>query len=59
MAPADLVEEFAYVITVVFHPQSMLNQLGNSLSGPQLGPVSLGHRSFCKETNKLFLLFRG
>jgi hypothetical protein len=59
VAPAYLVQEFAHVIAMVSHSQSAFNQIGNSLGGPQLCPVSVGHGSLDQETNKLFLLFRG
>jgi hypothetical protein len=59
VAPTDLVEEFAHVIAVIFHSQSAFDQIGNSLSGPQLCSVSMGHGSLGQETNKLFFLFQG
>lgn len=59
MAPPDLVEEFADVITMVVHPQVAFDQIGDSLCGPQLGPVAVRHRPFGQEATKACLLFRG
>jgi len=59
VAPTDLVEEFAHMIAMISHSQLMFDQIGNSLSGPQLCPVSMGHRPLDEETDKLFFLFRG
>ena len=47
------------MIAMVFHSQSTFDQIGNSLGGPQLCPVSVGHGPLGQETNKLFFLFRG
>jgi len=59
VAPTYLVEEFAHVIAVISHSQATFNQVGNSLSSPQLCSVSMGHGSLGQETNKLFFLFQG
>jgi len=47
------------VIAMVSYSQSTFNQIGNSLGGPQLCPVSVSHRPLDQETNEPFLLFRG
>jgi len=47
------------VIAMVFHSQSTFDQIGNSLGGPQLCPVSVGHGPLGQETNESFLLFQG
>jgi len=47
------------VIVMISHAQSTFDQIGNSLGGPQLCSVSVGHGPLDQETNKLFLLFRG
>jgi len=47
------------VIVMISHSQSTFNQIGNSLGGPQLCSVPVGHGPLDQETNKLFLLFRG
>jgi len=59
VAPANLVEEFAHVIVMISHSQSTFDQIGNSLSGPQLCSVPVGHRPLDQETNKPFFLFQG
>jgi len=59
VAPTDLVEEFAHVIAVISHSQVTFDQIGNSLSGPQLCPISMGHGSLGQEANKLLFLFQG
>jgi hypothetical protein len=58
VAPADLVEEFAHMIAMISHSQLTFDQSGNSLSGPQLGSVSMGHRPLGQETNNLPSLFQ-
>lgn len=47
------------MIAMVSHPQSTFDQIGNSLGGPQLCPISVGHSPLDQETNELFSLFRG
>ena len=47
------------MIAMVSHPQSIFDQIGNALSGPQLCPISMSHRSLAHEMNKLFFLFQG
>lgn len=47
------------MIAVVSHSQSTFDQIGNALSGPQLGSASMGHRPLGEETNKLLFLFQG
>jgi len=47
------------VIAMVFHSQSTFDKIGNSLGGPQLCSVSVGHGPLGQEANKLFLLFQG
>jgi hypothetical protein len=47
------------VIAMVFHFQSAFDKIGNSLGGPQLCPVSVGHGPLGQETNELFFLFQG
>jgi hypothetical protein len=46
------------MIAMVSHSQSMFDQIGNSLGGPQLCPVSVGHRPLGQETNESVFLFR-
>jgi hypothetical protein len=46
------------VIAMVSHPQVAFDQIGNSLGGPQLCPVSVGYGSSDHETNKVLFLFR-
>ena len=47
------------MIAMVSHSQSTFDQIGNSLGGPQLCPVSVGHGPLGQETNEPFFLFRG
>ena len=47
------------MIAMVFHSQSAFDKIGNSLGGPQLCPVSVGHSPLGQEPNELFLLFQG
>lgn len=47
------------MIAMVSHTQSTFDQIGNSLGGPQLCPVSVGHGPLGQETNESFLLFQG
>jgi hypothetical protein len=47
------------VIAMVSHSQVTFDQIGNSLRGPQLCPVSVGHSSLDQKTNKVLFLFRG
>jgi hypothetical protein len=47
------------VIAMVSRSQSTFDQIGNSLGGPQLCPVSVGHGPLHQETNESFFLFRG
>jgi hypothetical protein len=47
------------VIAMVSYSQSTFNQIGNSLRGPQLCLVSMGHGPLDQETNELFFLSRG
>ena len=47
------------MIVMISYSQSTLDQIGNSLGGPQLCSVPMGHGPLDQETNKLFLLFRG
>jgi hypothetical protein len=46
------------VIAVVSHSQVTFDQIGNSLGGPQLCPVSVGHGSLDQETDKALFLLR-
>ena len=46
------------MIAMVSHSQLTFDQIGNSLGGPQLCQVSVGHGSLNQETNKAFFLFR-
>lgn len=47
------------MIAMVSHCQSTFDEIGNSLGGPQLCPVSVGHGPLGQEPNELFLLFGG
>ena len=47
------------MIAMVFHSQPTFDKIGNSLGGPQLCSVSVGHGPLGQEANKLFLLFQG
>ncbi len=47
------------MIPMVSDLQMTFNQLGNSLSGPQLRSVSMRHRPLGQKMNKLLLLFEG
>jgi hypothetical protein len=47
------------MIAMVSHSQSTFDEIGNSLGGPQLCPVSVGHGSLGQEPNELSLLFQG
>jgi hypothetical protein len=58
VAPTYLVEEFAYVITMVFYTQMTFYQIGYPLGGPQLCSVAMSHGPLSQETNKAFFLFR-
>jgi hypothetical protein len=46
VAPPYLMEEFAYVIMMVFHLQLAFDQFGDPLCCPQLCPVTMGHGPF-------------
>jgi hypothetical protein len=58
VAPTYLVEEFPYVIAMVFYSQLTFDQIGNALCGPQLGSVAVCHGPLSQEANKAFFLFR-
>jgi hypothetical protein len=47
------------VIAMVSYSQSTFNDVGNSLGGPQLCPVSVGHGPLGQEMNETFSLFQG
>ena len=47
------------MIAMVSHTQSTFDQIGNSLGGPQLCPVSVGHGPLGQEPHELCLLFPG
>jgi hypothetical protein len=47
------------MIAMVSDPQLAFDQIGNSLGGPQLCPISVGHGPLGQETNESFLLFQG
>ena len=47
------------MIAMVSYSQSMFDQIGNALGGPQLCPVSVSHGPLHQETNEPFFLFRG
>jgi hypothetical protein len=59
VAPTYLVEEFAHVITMVFHPKLALDLIGDSLCCPKLCSVTMGHGSFSQEPSEAFFLFHG
>jgi len=47
------------MIAMISHLQVTFDQIGNSLSGPQLRSVSMSHRPLGQEMNKLLFLFQG
>ena len=47
------------MIAMVSYSLSTFDQIGNSLGGPQLCPVSVCHGPLDQETNESFFLFRG
>jgi hypothetical protein len=47
------------VIAMVSDSQSAFDQIGNSLGGPQLCPISVGPGPLGQETNELLFLFQG
>ncbi len=47
------------MIAMVSDSQLAFDQIGNSLGGPQLSSVSMGHSPLTQETNESFLLFQG
>jgi hypothetical protein len=47
------------VIPMVSDSQLAFDQIGNSLGGPQLCPISVGHGPLGQETNESFFLFQG
>jgi hypothetical protein len=59
VAPPYLVEEFTYVIMMVFHLQLAFDQIGDPLCCPQLCAVTMGHGPFGQEASEAFFLFRG
>ena len=59
VAPAQLVQESSDVIAMIPHPQSAFDHRGDSLRGPQLRPVAVGHGALCQELYQFFFLFRG
>jgi hypothetical protein len=59
MAPTYLMEEFAYVVIMVFYLQSVLDQIGDPLCCPQLCSVTMGHGPFGQEANEALLLLWG
>jgi hypothetical protein len=58
VAPTYLVEEFTYVITMIFHSQFTFDQIGNALCCPQFCPIAMCHGPLSQEANKAFFLFR-
>lgn len=46
------------MIAMVAHPQVALDQRGNPLRGPQLGPVAVSHRPLAQELHEARFLFR-
>lgn len=47
------------MIAMVSDSQLAFDQIGNSLGGPQLCPVSVGHGSLGQQAGKSFFLFQG
>jgi hypothetical protein len=47
------------MIAMVSDSQLAFDQIGNSLCGPQLCPISVGHGPLAHETNESFFLFQG
>ena len=47
------------MIAMISHSQLTFDQIGNSLSSPQLCPISVSRGSLDQETNEPFFLFRG
>ena len=40
------------MIVMVRNPQSSLDQIGDPLCGPQLGPIPVGHRPLRQQSHK-------
>jgi hypothetical protein len=58
VAPTYLVEEFAHVIMMVFHPKLAFDHIGDPLRCPQLRPVTVRHSPFGQEADESLFLLR-
>jgi hypothetical protein len=58
VAPTYLVEEFAHVVMMVFHPKLVLDQIGDPLRCPQLRPVTVSHSPFGQKADESLFLLR-
>jgi hypothetical protein len=56
VAPAQLVQEFADVIAMVFDQPLPLDHLGDALGGPQLRAVTVRHRTAQQQLHQPLLL---
>ncbi len=54
----SLVQELAHVVAMVAHPQAAVDQLGNPLRGPDLGPVAVRHGPCAQEPHEARFLLR-
>ena len=52
-------QELADVITMILDAQSAFDQRGDSLRGPQLRTVAVGHRALCQQLDQFCFLFLG
>ena len=51
-------QEFADMIAMILDPQTVFDQRGDPLRGPQLRPVALRHGPFGQQTNEARFLLR-
>jgi hypothetical protein len=58
VAPTYVVKELAHMITMIFHPQLVFDQIGYTLCCPQLRPITVCHGSLGQEAYKALFLFR-
>jgi hypothetical protein len=58
VAPTYLVEEFAHVIMMIFHPKLEFDQIGDPMRCPQLRPITVSHCPFGQEADESLFLFQ-
>lgn len=58
MAPSQLVQELADVVAMILDAELSFDQHGNSLSGPQFGPIAMRHGPLCEEDHQFCLLLQ-